>query len=112
MKNTLSSRNAINRVIAICEVLAAANTKVSDRAIQNAAVDLHDIEEACRKGSSAISELRRLNPKGKNKTREMLIGIDIGVLEEIVGHALSLRKFFREIGIRDYSPQRKTRKKQ
>jgi hypothetical protein len=109
MVRTLSTRNAKERAISLCEVLAAANPKLSDRTLQNAAIDLHDIEEACAKGHAAISELRRHDPKGKAKTREMLIGIDIGILDEIAHHTSSLRRYFRAIGVRDSIPKGKAR---
>jgi hypothetical protein len=111
MKKTLSPRNAKKRVIDLCWVLLGANPKQADIAIQNAAIDLHDIEMACLEGCIAISALRRHDPKDKDKTREMLIGLDIKIIDEIVRHASSLIKFFRETGIRDNISKRKAKKK-
>ena len=101
MSKGLSSRNAKRRVVAICEVLAASNPRTSDRQIQNAAIDLHDIELACETGREAISRLRRHAPKDKNGTRELLIDLNIGVLDELSSHISSLRRFLRAIGVHE-----------
>ena len=103
MSKGLSSRSAKKRVVNLCEVLAASDPRVSDREIQNAAIDLHDIEVACDNGRTAISRLRRHDPKDKRQTRDMLIGVDIGVFDELASHVTSLRRFLKKIGIRDSS---------
>lgn len=111
MSKRISSRYAKRRVVAICEVLAASNPRMSNRRIQNATIDLHDIEVACEKGQTSISRLRRHDPKDTDETRSMLIGVDIGVLDELASHISSLRRFFREIGVRDPSVGGKPRER-
>ena len=95
-------QNAKSRVIALCEMLARIYPKLSDRNIQSAAIDLHDLERACRKVSVLIGELRRLDPSSSpDEARRKLIAINNWLVDEVVeDHASSLKTFLKRIGIR------------
>ena len=98
---TLSSKRAKRRVIALCEVLVAAFPGFPDSRIQDAAIDLHDLEFACDLAARLISKLRRLKPSSRKETRRALIDLDICRLDEIVSHVRTLQKFLVDAGIRD-----------
>jgi hypothetical protein len=54
----MKKETAKDKVINICELLAERYPKLTDDTIQEAAVDLHDIEYACRKIAQQIKRLR------------------------------------------------------
>jgi hypothetical protein len=54
----MEKETAKDKVINICELLSACYPHLPDETIQEAAIDLHDIEHACRDISQRIYELR------------------------------------------------------
>jgi hypothetical protein len=55
----MTNGSAKEKVISICEALSTACPTLPDNQIQEMAIDLHDIEQACRKVADAISALRK-----------------------------------------------------
>jgi hypothetical protein len=56
----MTNGSAKEKVISICETLSIVCPTLPDNQIQEMAIDLHDIEQACRKVADAISSLRKV----------------------------------------------------
>ena len=55
----MTNGSAKEKVISICETLSIVCPTLPDNQIQEIAIDLHDIEQACRKVAGAVSSLRK-----------------------------------------------------
>jgi|LFRM01.1.fsa_nt_gb hypothetical protein len=89
----MSARTAKSRVIRICEALALAYPRVPDVSVQDAAIDLHDIEIACEKVAAAVRRLRTAKVS-KRCVSDCLSDIEVELLDHVAAnHLPSLRKF-------------------
>jgi len=89
-------RTAKSKVFRLCSALSFAYPRLSDAEIQEAAIDLHDIEAACRKIAHAIHGLRRTSALSKDKTADLLCEVEGELIDHIEqNHLRSLKKFFK-----------------
>ena len=89
-------RTAKSKVVRLCSALSSAYPRLSDDEIQEAALDLHDIENACRKIAHAIHGLRRTGALSKGKTADLLSEVEGELIDHIEqSHLSSLKRFFK-----------------
>jgi hypothetical protein len=90
----MSIQTAKSKVGSICVALKSGCPKQSDEQIQEAAIDLHDIEIACRKIAHAVRVLR-MGAVSKESVADQLCEIEGELIDHIVqNHLRSLKRFF------------------
>jgi len=90
----MSIQTAKSKVASICAALKLGCPKQSDDQIQEAAIDLHDIEIACRKIAHAVRVLRK-GAVSKESVTDQLCEIEGELIDHIAqNHLPSLKSFF------------------
>lgn len=92
----MSIQTAKSKVGSICAALKLGCPILSDDKIQEAAIDLHDIEMACRKIAHAVRGLRT-DSVSKESVDDQLCEIEGELIDHIAqNHLPSLMRFFDE----------------
>mgnify|MGYP001194550914 CR=1 FL=1 len=101
----MTNGSAKEKVISICETLSTVCPTLPDNQIQEMAIDLHDIEQACRQVSDAISSLRKA-PNSPDDIKQVLWLVEAEMYDHVYkSHLktlrLNIKRFCSEVNRRE-----------